>query len=84
MTVKRVIVRKGEKYVYNGEIPNRFVVKEATKNYMNEQGRKPIFVQDKADPNTLLVYVSNKFYKSLVKTLYPAFGRTPLIKGVRS
>lgn len=76
-----VITRKGEKYVYNGDIPNRYIVKESIKNYMKEQGRRPVFVEDKNDPNTLLVYISAKFHKDLVKTLHPAYGRSVLVKG---
>ena len=79
--VNEVITRKGEKYVYNGDIPNRYIVKESIKNYTKEQGRLPVFVEDKNDPSTLLVYVSAKFYKDLVKTLYPAYGRSVLVKG---
>jgi hypothetical protein len=78
--VNRVITRKGEKYVYDGDIPNRYIVKESTLNFIKEQGRLPVFVEDKNDPSTLHVYISSKFYKDLVKSLYPVFGRSVLVK----
>jgi len=71
---KRAITRNGEKYIYTGEIPNKYIVKESTRYYVKDQGRKLVFVENKGDPTVIYVYISAKFYKNLLSTLYPAYG----------
>jgi Na+-transporting NADH:ubiquinone oxidoreductase subunit NqrC len=77
---KRVITRKGEKYVYMGDITNTKQARENARESVKVNGRKSIFVVDPHNKKTAIHYVSDKFYKHLHLGIYPSYGQGNLLK----
>ena len=63
----RVITRKGKKYVYFSDVPNKRNVRKEYREMGAIQGRKMIFVTDPENKKNVFMYVSSKFYKSLYR-----------------
>jgi len=77
----KVVKRKNEKFVYVGDIPDTLAARKNARDFDRENGRKTVLVKDAIKSRKSLIhYVSAKFYQSLRKVTYPAYGVENLLR----
>ena len=62
MSYMHMITRSGEEYVYTGDVSNTPKSRKSERVNAVEQGRRLVFVVDRNNKKTALMYVSRKFY----------------------